>query len=105
MATTKTTSDTTCTLTELKNRSLSVPDVRLAITPPTGAPIEIALGLRPLVLGKDPSCDVVVPDRGVTGRHCELALTSRGIVVKDLKSKNGTFIGDVQITEGILGVG
>jgi transcriptional regulator with PAS, ATPase and Fis domain len=59
----------------------------------------------PLVLGTSPDSDVVVLDPRVSRRHCQLSLDHRGIVLSDLGSKNGTFIGNIQISEAILPLG
>lgn len=96
--------ETTCTITELRDQTLSIPAVRVLVTPPSGPTINVPLGLRPLVIGKSETCDIVVPDRGVSHKHCELSLTTRGVVLRDLKSKNGTSVRGVLITEAILPV-
>src|SRR4030095_4555293 len=38
----------------------------------------------------------------VSSIHCELRADGQGVLVRDLESKNGTFIGPVRIREGIL---
>ena len=43
---------------------------------------------------------IVAPS--VSGRHCEILLRGHEIIVRDLKSTNGTFIKDERITEAIL---
>ncbi|GAB4501118.1 MAG: hypothetical protein Fur0035_06590 [Anaerolineales bacterium] len=45
---------------------------------------------RPLVLGRDSGCDVVIPDRQVSRYHVRLTPSESGIVLEDLGSKNGT---------------
>ncbi len=45
---------------------------------------------QPLSIGRDPSCDVVIPDRQVSRRHARVQPTERGTVLEDLHSKNGT---------------
>ncbi len=44
----------------------------------------------PLLIGRDPSCDIVIPDRQVSRRHARLWLTPEGPRLEDLHSKNGT---------------
>ncbi len=56
----------------------------------------------PIVVGTDPGCDLVVGDAGVSRRHAEITLTTRGVVVRDLDSKNGTTVGGVVIREAYL---
>lgn len=43
-----------------------------------------------LMLGRDPGCDIVIPDRQVSRYHARLTTSTSGIVLEDLGSKNGT---------------
>ncbi len=45
---------------------------------------------RPLVMGRESGCDVVIPDRQVSRYHARLTPGSKGVVLEDLGSKNGT---------------
>jgi DNA-binding winged helix-turn-helix (wHTH) protein len=45
---------------------------------------------RPLVIGREPGCDVLIPDRQVSRYHARLTPGSNGVVLEDLGSKNGT---------------
>jgi DNA-binding winged helix-turn-helix (wHTH) protein len=45
---------------------------------------------RPLVLGRESSCDVVISDRQVSRYHARITPTSEGMILEDLGSKNGT---------------
>lgn len=45
---------------------------------------------RPLVIGREPSCDVVIADRQVSRFHARVSPSPEGIVLEDLGSKNGT---------------
>jgi DNA-binding NtrC family response regulator len=93
------------TLTDLSSHSVRVPSVRVTVTPPAGGALEANLGLAPIVVGTHPECDIVVVDPRVSRLHCQITLTGRGILLKDLGSKNGTFIGDIQIMEALLPAG
>ena len=46
---------------------------------------------RPIVIGRDPACDIVVPDRQVSRRHARLLPKEGSLVLEDLQSKNGTY--------------
>ncbi len=48
------------------------------------------------VLGRDPSCDIVLNDRGVSRRHA-LILRGGNVVIQDLASSNGTFVRERKI--------
>jgi DNA-binding winged helix-turn-helix (wHTH) protein len=43
-----------------------------------------------LLIGRDISCDVSIPNRQVSRNHARVSLTPDGILVEDLNSKNGT---------------
>ncbi len=45
---------------------------------------------QPLTIGRDPVCDLVIPDRQVSRRHARVRPTEQGTVLEDLHSKNGT---------------
>jgi hypothetical protein len=45
---------------------------------------------KPLLIGREGTCDVIVPDRMVSRFHARLIPTPEGINLEDLGSKNGT---------------
>jgi len=93
----------TVTSMGLQGSSLRLPSVAVCVTPPGGQPpVETQLSLRPLVVGSSPDCDLVVADERVSRRHCELRLTDQGVLLRDLGSKNGTFVAQVQLREALL---
>ncbi len=51
----------------------------------------------PLLLGRDPACDVPVEDDWVSGQHLRILQTSTGWQAQDLNSTNGTRINNVRI--------
>jgi len=89
------------TLTAIRRDALQVPSLRVAVATDTEQ-IEAPLAVTPVVVGTSADCDLVVRDSRVSRRHCQLALTERGVVLKDLDSKNGTFVREVPIREVIL---
>src|SRR6266568_706374 len=44
------------------------------------------------VIGRDPGCDIIIPDRQVSRRHASLRRVDGGFELEDLGSKNGTHI-------------
>ncbi|MEJ7733406.1 MAG: sigma 54-interacting transcriptional regulator [Polyangiaceae bacterium] len=90
------------TLTTVRADHVELPALRVVVTPRQGAALEAELGVEPLVVGSDAGCDLVVADARVSRRHCELRLGERGIVVRDLGSKNGVQIGGVAMLEGVV---
>src|SRR5688572_22314677 len=92
----------TCTLTRIRADAVSVPTLEVVVETEAGQgqlPTAVPLRLDPVLVGSSPECEVVLPDRRVSRRHCSLALGEDGLVLTDLGSKNGTFIGDVAIRE------
>jgi DNA-binding NtrC family response regulator len=56
----------------------------------------------PLVVGRDPGAGIVLSDPEVSAMHFELRAVSEGILVKDLGSTNGTFVGAVRVREAVV---
>ena len=55
-----------------------------------------------LLVGRRESCDVVLRFSNVSAHHCELNLRDGYWYVKDLKSRNGTKVNGVRVTERFL---
>jgi DNA-binding NtrC family response regulator len=60
------------------------------------------IGPETQVIGRNEACDLVLDDRKVSAVHMELVATERGVRVRDLGSRNGTFIGDTRVGEVYL---
>jgi hypothetical protein len=56
----------------------------------------------PMLLGRDNSCNIVIPDRQVSRHHARLSPTDQGLLLEDLNSKNGTFCNGQQILDPII---
>ncbi len=50
-----------------------------------------------LSIGTNEGNDLRLSDPSVSRHHCALRVTERGVEVRDLGSRNGTFVGDVEI--------
>lgn len=85
---------------------LAVPVAELRIEVPdesgkteiTAQPIEA----QGLVIGSDPTCDVVLDDPAVSRRHCEIKTSDKGFMVRDLQSRNGTWVQGLRVDLGYL---
>ena len=55
-----------------------------------------------LRVGSDPASDLVLADPTVSRRHVELERTSHGFVVRDLGSRNGTFLDGHQVMQAMV---
>lgn len=57
---------------------------------------------RPLVVGRDPECDIVIMDRQISRFHARFTPMETGILLEDLGSKNGTFHNGKQVEEPVI---
>jgi sigma-B regulation protein RsbU (phosphoserine phosphatase) len=55
-----------------------------------------------LRLGRDPSCDVVIPEATVSRRHAEVKWDGHELVVDDLASSGGTFVNDTRVQHAVI---
>ena len=62
----------------------------------------VAIDVDPVIVGRDPGAQIVLADPEVSAFHCELRATNEGILVKDLGSTNGTFIGGLRVHEVVV---
>ncbi|HSY23918.1 MAG TPA: sigma 54-interacting transcriptional regulator [Polyangiaceae bacterium] len=63
---------------------------------------QTVIDVDPLVVGRDPGAAIVLADPEVSAFHCELRAVSEGILVRDLGSRNGTYLGPVRVREAIV---
>lgn len=56
---------------------------------------------KPLIIGRESSCEIVVADRMVSRFHARVSPTDKEIVLEDLGSKNGTHCNGVPINKQI----
>jgi pSer/pThr/pTyr-binding forkhead associated (FHA) protein len=68
---------------------------------------EFPLAAKKVILGRRPDCDLRIPTRDVSRRHCEIGPgVRRGeLIVRDLGSSNGTFVNDKRVAESKLNPG
>jgi DNA-binding winged helix-turn-helix (wHTH) protein len=52
---------------------------------------------RAMIIGRDTSCDIVIPDRQVSRFHARLTLDNSEVRLEDLASKNGTYCNSQRI--------
>lgn len=57
---------------------------------------------RPLVIGRERGCDVVIPDRQVSRYHARLTPGANGVILEDLGSKNGTHYNGAPLTAPVV---
>lgn len=54
-----------------------------------------------LLIGRDPECQIVVPDRQVSRFHARISVAKDGVLIEDLGSKNGTTLNNTNIIDPI----
>ena len=60
------------------------------------------IDVDPIAVGRDPNASVPVSDPEVSAMHCELRAMSEGVLLRDLGSTNGTFIGVLRVNECVI---
>src|SRR4051812_45697138 len=63
---------------------------------------EVAIDVDPLVVGRDEGAQIRMSDPEVSAIHCELRAVNEGVLVRDLGSTNGTFVGAIRIREAVV---
>ncbi len=58
-----------------------------------------SVGSRPVLVGADPTCELVLVDRTVSRKHAEVRRERDFVIVRDLGSTNGTFYHDARVVE------
>jgi len=56
---------------------------------------------RPIVIGRDENCDVVISDRQVSRYHARFTPSEGGVLLEDLGSKNGTYFNGNRLEEPV----
>lgn len=75
-------------------------NVTLVMVQADGTSREAPLKSLPAVIGRDEGVRVRIPKPNVSRRHCELAVNDDDeLVVRDLKSSNGTYVNGERISE------
>ncbi len=64
-----------------------------------GSARDVPVNKLPAVLGRADDCRVRIPLPSVSRRHCELRITDDELVVRDLKSSNGTHVNSQRIRQ------
>lgn len=68
--------------------------MRIRYTKPDGNPVMYELSEKPLTVGRSPEADIILYDERASRIHCGIRKWDGAFYVKDLKSRNGTFVND-----------
>lgn len=77
--------------------------IRVLSGPQAGQTFELKLGTN--LIGRAPQCDIKLTASGVSKEHTELTVHKDRIMVKDLKSSNGTFINGIKVQNSLVRLG
>lgn len=60
---------------------------------------QLVIERKTVSVGRSRICDLALSDKAVSGTHFEIELGEKGVLLRDLDSTNGTFVGDVRVRE------
>ena len=79
--------------------------MRLHYMKKDGTQMEFELGERPITIGRSPEADVVILDEKASRLHCGIRLWDGEFYIKDLKSRNGTYVNGDRVDVAKLKLG
>jgi len=56
-------------------------------------------------VGRSPDCEIIIHHRSVSRRHATITVEGDRVIVTDLNSRNGTFVGGQRVTQQVLSMG
>lgn len=82
--------------TLLANRR--VPGISLTVRNGTASPILKHFAQPEIIIGRDPGCDIPIPDDTVSTRHAQLTYHHGQWWLEDLGSMNGTILNEIALS-------
>lgn len=71
----------------------------------SGTRREFAIEKGTTVIGRKTDADLRIPLNEISRSHCELSVTDDEVILRDLDSRNGTFLNDEEISESPIKAG
>lgn len=62
----------------------------------------VPITAKGIVVGSSDRADVTLSDRAVSGLHLNVALAREGVIVRDLDSRNGTWLGGIRVDHAVV---
>jgi hypothetical protein len=84
---------------ELDGATVVAGGARLIAKHEDGSEMEYNLGLKATTIGRAPGNVIEVAGESVSRRHAEVALASGGYTIRDLETRNGTWVNGQRIAE------
>ena len=69
---------------------------------PVGDDQSFSLSMFPVMIGRSEEADISFDDRWLSRQHCEIDCQEGQLVIRDLGSRHGTYVNDLQIDESPL---
>ena len=85
---------------EERNQEAAVPRIRVRDGPNRGLVLEI--GDKPLSVGRETDCAIQVMDKGASRHHAEVFRVGEMCFIRDLGSRNGTYVNEERVQEELL---
>lgn len=79
------------------NRARNAPRVTVVAGPALGAHVDLQVEGQPVRVGRTRDCDWVIDDDTLSRGHVRLVLRGGGVLVRDLESARGTFMGAARL--------
>lgn len=70
-----------------------------------GSQREVPLRAGTALVGRESDAQIRIPASGVSRRHCEFEVRGSDIILRDLGSRNGTFVNGEKVVERALAAG
>jgi pSer/pThr/pTyr-binding forkhead associated (FHA) protein len=80
-------------------------DVKLVLLKKNGSHKFFPLPSSVTVIGRRHSCDLCIPLTSVSRRHCQLNHDDEVLKIRDLDSRNGTYLNGKRIKEAVIQAG
>jgi pSer/pThr/pTyr-binding forkhead associated (FHA) protein len=90
--------------TGVRQGAISTHEATTAHLAVTAGPLKgttIPLGSAPVLVGRAPTCTLVIEDDYCSSRHCRIYIDGTTWMVEDLGSTNGTFLGNRRVDDPV----
>src|SRR5882672_6454194 len=75
---------------------------KLVVISPGLAGLSYGLGRQWVTIGRSSGNSFQIVESSISGQHCEVQLRGNELVVRDMRSTNGTFVRGVIVSEAVL---
>lgn len=77
-------------------------EIDLTLVTKSGQEKNFPLASSVTVIGRRQDCDLCIPMMNISRRHCQINQDENSLKIRDLSSRNGTFVNGEKIEEAIL---